>query len=124
MRYRVNSNSSTSSRTASLTVAGRTHTVRQDGAAPPPPPPPPPPAQRITLNGRVRDLGGSCPNISFRVDGRTVTADGSTRFPFNQCGWVREDFRVRVNGEVRPDGRVRALEIEFRRDDDDDDDDD
>jgi hypothetical protein len=98
-----------------MSVAGRTHTVRQDGAAPPPPP-----VQRVKVKGRVRDLGGSCPNISFTVDGRSVVADAGTRYDDGSCSSMRENRKVEVTGELRNDGRIRALEIEVDDDDDDD----
>ncbi|HOC18854.1 MAG TPA: BACON domain-containing protein [Vicinamibacterales bacterium] len=119
-------------RSATLTVAGRPWRVDQAGApaappppdpapppAPPPPaPPPPPPApEEIRLSGRVDDVRGSCPNLEFRLERRSVETDAATSFRSGNCRHVNDGRYVRVTGELRG-RRIYATIVEIGRDDD------
>jgi hypothetical protein len=83
---------------------------------PPPPPPPapqPPPPTTIELSGRVRNLNGDCPNLSFAIDGTVVFTTSSTTFRRGHCRDVKKDKRVDVIGRL-VDGRVEAREVELK----------
>ena len=124
LRYTVAANTRTDSRTGIITIAGRTHTVRQDGA------PAPPPGDddddddddddggKIEVSGRAWFVAGSCPSVAFSVDWRRVFTDGSTKFKGGKCGDIRNGVEVEVEGRL-VDGRVRASEVHIRDDDDD-----
>jgi hypothetical protein len=108
VRYRVTANTSTSLRTGTIVIDGRTHTVRQDA-----------PAtggggggeeQKIDLSGRALLVEGSCPSISFVVDLRRVFTNGDTKF-HGDCKDIRNGTDVKVEGRVQTDGRVRATEV-------------
>ena len=117
VRYTVAANTSTSARTGTITIGGRTHTVRQDAA----------PTggggggggggeERIELEGRALLVDGSCPNISFLLGLRRIFTNGDTNFR-GGCGSIRNGTEVRVEGRVQSDGRVRATSIRVRDDD-------
>jgi hypothetical protein len=114
--YTVERNASPSSRSGTISVGSRTHTVRQDGEpAPPPPGEDDDDDEEVELSGRAWLLSGSCPNISFSVDWRRVFTTGDTRFRGGACSDLRPGTEVEVKG--RPDdGRIRAGEVRLRRD--------
>ena len=119
IRYRVAANTSTAARTGTITVAGRTHTIRQEGAV----------VsggggggggeeQRIELSGRAFLVEGSCPSIAFNLEFRRVFTNGDTRFRGGDCRNIRTGTEVRVEGRVQSDGRIRATEVRIQDDDD------
>jgi hypothetical protein len=108
VRYAVAANASSSARTGTLTVAGRTFTVRQEGAAPSVP-------VEVSLRGDVSDLRGSCPSISFVVDRTHVTAGDTTVYHRGNCRQVSNGQGVQVTGVRQPDGSVAASHIEIIR---------
>ena len=106
------------------TVAGRTVTIVQQAAAapplpppppappaPPPPPPPPPPDPKVELEGVVFAVRGSCPDLTFGLNGVTVVADASTQYRGSNCANVQNERRVIVVGPLQPDGSVKAESI-------------
>ena len=101
--YAIGANPGTTDRTGTVTVAGSTITVTQDGAA----------AQPVTLNGEVSNLSGSCPAVTFDLDGRTVKANRSTNFKGGNCAKLKDGEAVIVRGLFSPEGTVDATEIEF-----------
>ena len=105
--YRVDVNTSTSPRTGTIQVADRQFTIDQAGASAPPP------GERITLTGSVRNVGGTCPDKTFRVDGRSVRTTSTTEYDDGDCGDIRNNASVRVTGIVGSDGVVTAEEVEF-----------
>jgi hypothetical protein len=101
-------------RTGTLSVGGRTLRIEQEGARRERP-------ENVEVEGRVQDLRGSCPSLSFSVRGQTVVTDGDTRFEDGSCRSMREGRRVQVRGERRGSGPIRARRIEMDDDDDNDD---
>jgi hypothetical protein len=103
VQYRVAQNTSTEERSASLSVAGQSVSVRQKGAEPPR-------SERVEISGRVQSVSGSCPSLSMRVDSDSVTTDSSTKFK-GSCGKIRTGVRVRVKGQ-RSGGTIKADEVD------------
>ena len=68
---------------------------------------------KVELAGPVSGLSGSCPVLTFTVDGRTVTTDSSTEFKDGACGDVQNGTEVKVEGLRQPDGSVLASEVEL-----------
>jgi len=63
----------------------------------------------------VSDVSGSCPNLTFTVQRRTVFTDSNTSFRSGNCRQVDDSGRnVVVNGEVREGDRVYARTVEIR----------
>ena len=90
-------------RAGSITVNEETVRVEQEGRRP----------DRVTLNGTVSNLTGSCPSVTFTVDDRRVYSDASTRFK-EDCSAVVDGGRVKVEGEESADGRVYATEVDTK----------
>lgn len=111
VNYGVAANTTTSSRTGVISIAGRTHTVRQDAAAPSNEERP------IEVSGHAILVDGSCPNLSFMVEVRRIFTTADTRFRGGSCRDVRTGVEVRVEGRVQSDGRIRATEVRVRDDD-------
>jgi hypothetical protein len=63
------------------------------------------------IEGRVGGLHGTCPTVTFGVNGFSIATTASTTFT-PACGELRNGDRVRVRGVVQADGGVRAGSIE------------
>lgn len=103
VRYRVAANQTTAPRSTTIAVAGHQHHVSQDAGRP----------QRIEVEGRISNLSGSCPNVSFTVAGRIVFTDSNTTFDDGSCRDLVDGIEVEVDGELLDDGRIRATEVEI-----------
>ena len=68
--------------------------------------------------GVVSELSGSCPNVTFDVDGRTVQTSATTVFDDGGCPALRNGDRVRVDAVPQSDGTVLATEVEVDEPDD------
>jgi hypothetical protein len=79
--------------------------------APVPTPLPGPNAKKVKFEGRVSDLSGACPALSFQADGFRVITDAATRFTEGTCRDVRNGRDVEGDGELRQ-GVVYATKIE------------
>jgi hypothetical protein len=101
--YVIAANATSSERTGAITVAGTTITVIQAGGE----------LDSITLHGEVSDFGGTCPSVTFRVEGRAVSTSDSTSFKNGGCGKLKNGETVRVRGLLTLEGTVDATEIEF-----------
>jgi hypothetical protein len=87
--------------------------------APPPPAPTPPaptpprpaPERKIDLTGEVGSLGGRCPRVSFRIQGRLVTTTEATKFKAVTCERLANGMDVKVKGTLVSGGTVIASEV-------------
>ena len=71
--------------------------------------PPPPPTTDVTLTGTVASLAGTCPSLTFTVDGTTVSTNASTTYGGGgTCSDIRNGDRRGVAGTRQNDGRVVA----------------
>lgn len=70
------------------------------------------------FKGLVSGLAGTCPAISFAVNGTNVTTDGSTRFEDGTCSSVQNGTRVEVKGLRQSNNTVLATKVEIEDDDD------
>jgi hypothetical protein len=66
----------------------------------------------ITLEGKIASVSGSCPALSFALEGMTVFTTSSTEFKKMPCKDVKVDTKVKVSGFVMSDGTVRADKVE------------
>lgn len=92
-------------RSGTLIVAGTTVTVSQDGVPSP---------QTVMLSGRLSDVDGDCPNLTFRLEGQTVRTNQQTMFD-DRCERLRGRRQVTVMGSVQADGSVLALSVRLGR---------
>jgi ribosome-associated protein YbcJ (S4-like RNA binding protein) len=104
---RVDPNSG-ASRRGTVVIAGHTITVTQN-AAQTPGPQTSDPGRTIRLEGTISRLSGTCPNLTFALQGRLVRTNGSTD-GLGQCRLTNGD-EVRVDGVVQPDGSVLATRV-------------
>lgn len=117
VRYRVAANPGTAPRSGAISVAGRTHTVRQEGAPIPPPSGGNDDERQVQLSGRAFLVDGSCPNVSFFLEFRRVFTTGDTKFK-GKCTDIGNGTEVSVEGRQQSDGRVRATELRVHKGDD------
>jgi hypothetical protein len=68
----------------------------------------------VEIEGRVGSLRGTCPNLTFAVNGSTIVTDTQTRYRKGKCKDVEDGSRVIVAG-VESAGRVNAEEIEIKK---------
>jgi hypothetical protein len=62
------------------------------------------------IEGSIGGLSGTCPAVSFKVNGYGIVTSSSTTFEAS-CASLRSGMRVKVNGEVQGDGSVRATRV-------------
>jgi len=74
--------------------------------------------------GVLSGLRGTCPEVTFDVNGMTVHTTASTVFDDGGCPALANGDQVRVDGFRQADGSVRATEVEVDEPDDGADDDD
>ncbi len=121
VNYTVAANANTDSRTGIITISGRTHTVRQQGA----------PRDddddddddddeggKIEVSGGVWLRNGSCPQITFAVGLRRFFTNGDTKFRGGSCEDVRNGVDVEVEARRADNNWFRATDVRIRRDDD------
>lgn len=75
-----------------------------NGGGPTPPPGP------ITLDGTAGSVKGSCPNLTFKVQGTDVYTNAVTVFP-QGCSSLKAGNKVVVTGVVEAGGLVRAVTV-------------
>jgi hypothetical protein len=103
--YVIAANTGSADRTGSISVAGTTLTVTQSSSAPPPP--------TITLSGAVVGLSGTCPVMTFTVNGRAVATSAATTYKSGSCGKLKDGETIIVRGVEAAAGGVDATEVEF-----------
>ena len=115
-------------------IGGQTYTVTQDASpAPPAPSPSPSPAPsptpsptpspsptptpgptQVSVSGKVSNLTGRCPAISFTIGSDVVTADSSTVYSGGHCSDVKNGVTVDVDGLRQTSGVITATSIHKR----------
>jgi hypothetical protein len=75
----------------------------------------PAPGTPTSFDGRVSELSGLCPDISFSAGGRHVEASGSTTYKHGDCNHLDNSDKVHVDGLEFSDGHVEATKIEIKR---------
>jgi hypothetical protein len=76
------------------------------------------------MQGVISAREGTCPAITFTVQGTKVTTSSATRFKDAACASVVNGSRVEIRGQRQTDGSILAARVEPEDDDDDDDDED
>ena len=101
IRFLVAPNFGASGRSATLTVQSEVFRVTQGRA------------EELRFEGKISNLSGTCPNLRFRVDNRTVVTDRETDFRHGECSKARNGDDVTVRGFAQPDATVLATRIDF-----------
>ena len=66
------------------------------------------PVTAVEIAGEVGAVSGTCPLITFALQGSTVYTTTATTIRKGPCRDVRTGAEVRVEGFLMSDGRVRA----------------
>jgi hypothetical protein len=67
------------------------------------------------IEGTLAGKSGSCPAVSFNVNGFGVFTDGNTTFKETPCSDLRNGAKVEVKGTRQADGRVKASSVEQKK---------
>jgi hypothetical protein len=65
----------------------------------------------VEIEGSVGGLKGSCPALSFGINGYSIATNASTTFDGLTCGAVKNGDKVKVNGTKQPNGSVLATTV-------------
>ena len=76
--------------------------------APAPPPPAPVPIAPIKISGKIGDVSGACPAISFQLRERLVYTSSETEFRKTTCSKIDRGTDLEVEGMEMSDARIRA----------------
>ena len=68
----------------------------------------PSPGNQLAVGGSVTQLAGTCPAISFIVNGKRVRTSADTSFGASSCGSLRTGDRIAAVGATQSDGSVLA----------------
>jgi hypothetical protein len=74
-------------------------------------PKPTPTTTTVSVKGTVNDFAGSCPAVSFKLEGKKVITSAATRYENSVCADVKSGVIVAVTGTVQVDGSIQALAI-------------
>jgi len=107
IRLRVEPNQE-SDRTGTVDVDGAMITIRQEGTS----------QRHIDLDGKIDNLEGTCPAVTFRVERHQVQTTGDTRYTEGSCENLRENAKVSVTGfEPSDDEPIIALVVKVKNKD-------
>ena len=70
------------------------------------------PSGEFSIDGSMGGLKGSCPNLTFKVNGYSIASNGSTAFPNAACSSFKNGDKVRVKGIRQTDESVDATSME------------
>lgn len=76
--------------------------------------------ETVTLSGVVSDLGGACPDATFKFGSTAIAVNRSTIFVQGSCALIQNLLTLEVKGLRRPDGSVLATQVKFNKKGDDD----
>jgi hypothetical protein len=64
------------------------------------------------IEGSVGGLKGSCPSLTFKVNGYSIATNGSTAFTGAACASLKSGDKVTVKGITQADGSVVATSVQ------------
>ena len=77
-----------------------------------PPPPQNPAAPPTTaVKGTASEVGGACPVVSLKLEGKKITTTATTRYEGGACADVKNGVLISVQGTLQGDGSIVALSI-------------
>lgn len=83
-------------------------TSPSSGTSPGGPAGPSAPGTSAALGGALESRAGSCPAITFTLNGKTVRTDAETSFGGGSCASIQNGSTVGVIGTVQGDGSIAA----------------
>jgi hypothetical protein len=105
VRFEVSENNGLTERSTSLTVAGLSIRVTQAGKV-----------LNVDLSGRISDLAGACPALTFTLDKQTIRTSVATVFVGRTCAQLEKNMKADVTGLRQLDGSILAIRIAIERD--------
>src|SRR4051812_47226095 len=81
----------------------------------PTPPPAPPPPQTVDISGKIDDVHGSCPSLTFTLRGFVVRTSSATAFQKGPCKDLKDGKDVTVHGELKDKTTVQAISVELKK---------
>ncbi len=67
--------------------------------------------EHIDVLGALRNLGGSCPSLSFSLGSDVIVTSAATQFKTLPCSALSEGRFVEAEGTRQPDGRILAEKV-------------
>jgi hypothetical protein len=67
----------------------------------------------VEIEGAVGGLKGTCPALTFVVNGESVAANGATLFPAGACSTLKSGRKATVKGTKQVDGSILATRVTF-----------
>ncbi len=68
-------------------------------------------AGATSIGGIVTGLAGSCPTVTFALEGKAIAAIAATHYDGGACSDVKNGVRVKVSGATQPNGSIAAQTI-------------
>jgi hypothetical protein len=65
--------------------------------------------------GKITNVQGSCPSVTFQLQGYTVQTSSATAISRGPCKDLTNGSDVTVHGELQTGNVVKATRIEFNR---------
>jgi Domain of unknown function (DUF5666) len=65
----------------------------------------------VEIEGSVGGLQGTCPAVSFGINGFSITTNASTTFDGQACTAIKNGDKVKVNGTKQSNGSVLATRV-------------
>lgn len=105
VHYDVSKNNGLTERTATLTIAGAPVIVTQAGKL-----------INLDLDGRISDLTGSCPAMSFTLDEQIIRTSVATLFVGRTCAEIKKNMKAEVTGIRQLDASILAVRVSTEQD--------
>jgi hypothetical protein len=67
----------------------------------------------VDISGPISSVSGKCPAVAFDLEGMHVYTTADTQFAKGPCKDLKNDKKVRVEGWLMSDLRVRADKVTF-----------
>jgi hypothetical protein len=80
----------------------------------PPVTPPPVASTTVTITGTINGLTGSCPSVTFVLEGKTIRISAATTYERGSCAELRNAIRVTATGATQADGSIAATRVAFQ----------
>lgn len=70
-------------------------------------------AASVSITGTISGIAGSCPTVSFVLEGKTIKISAATTYERGECAGLRNAIRVTATGTPQADGTVVATRVAF-----------
>jgi hypothetical protein len=67
----------------------------------------------MEIEGAAGGVSGTCPTLSFGINGYQIVTNGSTTFEGGACAALKNGTKVKVNGTKQANGSLLATRVQF-----------